>query len=64
MTMITCTSMIGSISRFCTLNNILVDSPALIPLLSSKFCEFNVRRVRVRLHWHRRDNDYDNDRNS
>jgi hypothetical protein len=34
MTMITCPSVIGRISRFCTLNNILVDSPTLMSLLS------------------------------
>jgi hypothetical protein len=37
--------MIGRISRFCTLNNILVDSPTLMYIFSSigsKFCEFNV----------------------
>ncbi len=33
MTMITCPLMIGRISRSCTLNNILVDSPTLISLL-------------------------------
>ena len=34
MTMITCPSVIDRISRFCTLNNIRVDSPTLISLLS------------------------------
>ena len=34
MMMTTCASVIGRISRLCTLNNILVDSPTLMSLLS------------------------------
>src|ERR671936_2847053 len=34
MTMITCASMIGRTSRFCTLNKILADSPTLMSVLS------------------------------
>jgi hypothetical protein len=34
MTMITCASVIGRVSRFCTLNKILVDSPTLMSTLS------------------------------